>query len=325
MKIGIVKMAAGKYRDLAVERTFLPQGSDLVVINYTGDKQKLITDLKDMEALLVSYVPIDEEVMNGLSACRAIAVPAVGWNWIDTRAAKNKGIPVMANGPYCTQEVADHTMALILALNRHLLGYHRSVQTEHKWKWDAFPGITRLEGQTLGILGLGAIGRAVAKRAQAFGLSVIAHDPFVPEPLAQEAGVRLVAVDDLLEQADIISNHMNLNEGSHHFFNAPRFACMKRQPLLINVGRGESIVEADLIRALDDGTVRGAGLDVLASEEPELANHPLCGRDNVILTPHMAFYSETALFDCLRIACQNITCCLAGEYDKVNRFVPDNC
>ena len=115
---------------------------------------------------------------------------------------------------------------------------------------------------------------------------------------------------------------MNLNDTSRGFFNRKTFALMRRKPLLINVGRGESVVEAALVRALDEDVVSGAGLDVLASEEPKLEGHPLRGRPNVILTPHMAFYSDTALFDCLRIACQNLTYYLKGEHDKVNRFVP---
>ena len=228
----------------------------------------------------------------------------------------------MANGPYCTQEVADHTLALLLALNRRLMDYHRGVQADGLWKWDAFPDIRRLEGQTLGILGFGAIGRAVARRAQAFGIRVVAHDPFVPESLAREMDVELLDAPELLARADVVSNHMNLNETSRGFFNRETFALMRRKPLLINVGRGETVIEADLARALDEGVVSGAGLDVLAQEEPELEGHPLRGRPNVILTPHMAFYSDTALFDCLRIACQNLTYYLNGEHDKVNRFVP---
>lgn len=322
MKIGIVKMAAGKDREPDVERQFLPQGSELVMVKFTGDRRKLTEDLRGLDALLVSYVPIDAEIIDELDGCRAISVPAVGWNWIDAPASWKKGIAVMANGPYCTQEVADHTLALLLALNRRLLDYHRSVQADGLWKWDAFPGIRRLEGQTLGILGFGVIGRAVARRAQAFGMRVLAHDPYVPDTLAHELDVELVGVPELLARADVVSNHMNLNDTSRGFFNREAFALMRRKPLLINVGRGESVIEGDLVRALDEGVLSGAGLDVLASEEPELDGHPLRGRPNVILTPHMAFYSETALFDCLRIACQNLTCYLNGEHDRVNRFVP---
>ena len=322
MKIGIVKMAAGKHREPNVERQFLPQGSELFIVDFTGDRRKLAEDLRGLDALLVSYVPIDAEILDALDICQAIAVPAVGWNWIDAPAAWKKGIAVMANGPYCTQEVADHTLALLLALNRRLMDYHRGVQADGLWKWDAFPDIRRLEGQTLGILGFGAIGRAVARRAQAFGIRVVAHDPFVPESLAREMDVELLDAPELLARADVVSNHMNLNETNRGFFNRETFALMRRKPLLINVGRGETVIEADLARALDEGVVSGAGLDVLAQEEPELEGPPLRGRPNVILTPHMAFYSDTALFDCLRIACQNLTYYLNGEHDKVNQFVP---
>lgn len=263
MKIGIVKMAAGKHREPNVERQFLPQGSELFIVDFTGDRRKLAEDLRGLDALLVSYVPIDAEILDALDICQAIAVPAVGWNWIDAPAAWKKGIAVMANGPYCTQEVADHTLALLLALNRRLMDYHRGVQADGLWKWDAFPDIRRLEGQTLGILGFGAIGRAVARRAQAFGIRVVAHDPFVPESLAREMDVELLDAPELLARADVVSNHMNLNETNRGFFNRETFALMRRKPLLINVGRGETVIEADLARALDEGVVSGAGLDVL--------------------------------------------------------------
>ena len=240
MKIGIVKMAAGKHREPNVERQFLPQGSELFIVDFTGDRRKLVEDLRGLDALLVSYVPIDAEILDALDICQAIAVPAVGWNWIDAPAAWKKGIAVMANGPYCTQEVADHTLALLLALNRRLMDYHRGVQADGLWKWDAFPDIRRLEGQTLGILGFGAIGRAVARRAQAFGIRVVAHDPFVPESLAREMDVELLDAPELLARADVVSNHMNLNETSRGFFNRETFALMRRKPLLINVGRGRN-------------------------------------------------------------------------------------
>lgn len=322
MKIGIVKMAAGKHREPNVERQFLPQGSELFIVDFTGDQAQtrrrpegtgratgILRAHRRRNPRRAGHLPGHRRTRRGLE--------------LDRRpAAWKKGIAVMANGPYCTQEVADHTLALLLALNRRLMDYHRGVQADGLWKWDAFPDIRRLEGQTLGILGFGAIGRAVARRAQAFGIRVVAHDPFVPESLAREMDVELLDAPELLARADVVSNHMNLNETSRGFFNRETFALMRRKPLLINVGRGETVIEADLARALDEGVVSGAGLDVLAQEEPELEGHPLRGRPNVILTPHMAFYSDTALFDCLRIACQNLTYYLNGEHDKVNRFVP---
>ena len=147
MKIGIVKMAAGKHREPNVERQFLPQGSELFIVDFTGDRRKLAEDLRGLDALLVSYVPIDAEILDALDICQAIAVPAVGWNWIDAPAAWKKGIAVMANGPYCTQEVADHTLALLLALNRRLMDYHRGVQADGLWKWDAFRTSAALRGR----------------------------------------------------------------------------------------------------------------------------------------------------------------------------------
>ncbi len=226
-----------------------------------------------------------------------------------------------AVGEYCTDEVADHTLALLLALNRRLLAYDRQVQIGHSWRWNEVQGLKRLAGQTLGLVGFGRIGQAVARRARGFGLATLAADPRVPADVVQGHGAERVTFDELLSRADIISLHSNLDAGSRGLLNRAAFEKMQRKPLLINVARGGLLVEADLVDALDRGLVAGAALDVLAEDSPDLGHHPLVGRPDVLLTPHVAFYSESALEDLRRISASNIREFLEGRPDRVFRLV----
>ena len=182
-----------------------------------------------------------------------ISVLGTGFDSVDVHAATQLGIPVAAVGEYCTGEVADHTLALLLALNRRLLDYHRQVQVEHDFRWNRVQGLRRLAGQTLGLVGFGRIGQAVARRAQGFGLAVLAHDPMVPPEHAAALGVELVPLDELYSRADILSLHCNLSPENRGMLDAAAFARMARQPLLLNVARGGLVDEAALLEALEIG------------------------------------------------------------------------
>jgi D-3-phosphoglycerate dehydrogenase len=224
-------------------------------------------------------------------------------------------------GEYCTDEVADHTLALLLALNRHLLAYHHQVQTNRNWRWNEVRGVQRLADQTLGLIGFGRIGQAVCHRALGFGLRVLVCDPLIDALTANRHGARATDLQELLVEADIISLHCNLNATNRGLLNRAAFALMRRKPLLLNVARGALIVEPDLVEALDLGLVTGAALDVLTQDSPDLLQHPLAGRDDVLLTPHVAFYSESALADLRRISAENIRAFLEGRPDEVFRLV----
>jgi D-3-phosphoglycerate dehydrogenase len=312
--------AAG--RDLSIERAQLPASARFETFTYRGDDSDLLAACRNADAILTDYVPFGAELLRQLDRCRIISVAATGWDCVDVRAAAECGIRVSCVGEYCTAEVADHTLALILALNRHLLAYHEQVQSRRDWRWGEVRGLQRLSGQTLGLMGFGRIGRAVCRRARAFGLEVVACDPQVDAATAAELGARLCGFDELLASAQIVSLHCNLTDSNRGLLDHAAFARMRRKPLLVNVARGALIVEADLVRALDDGQVSGAALDVLAQESPDLAHHPLAGRADVLLTPHVAFYSETALVELRRISAQNICAFLQGRVDDVFRLVP---
>ena len=311
--------AAG--RDLSIERAHLPSPARIETFTYRGDKEALIGACRDADAILTDYVPFDDSVVQHLQRCRIISVAATGWDCVDVRAAAGRGIGVSCVGEYCTQEVADHTVALLLALNRRLLAYHEQVQQRLDWRWNEVRDVQRLAGRTLGLIGFGRIGQAVCRRARAFGLEVLASDPQIDEQTARRHDARLCDVDELLAASHIVSLHCNLHAGNVGLLNRDAFARMRQKPLLINVARGALIVEADLVRALDQAQVSGAALDVLAQESPDLAHHPLAGRADVLLTPHVAFYSEASLADLRRISAQNIRAYLQGKPGEVFRLV----
>ena len=306
---------------VAVERETLGSKGTVDVVAFSGDTRQLIQDLSPYDGILTDYVPQTGEIIAGLTKCKVISVEATGWTSVDAAAAAEKGIYVCALGEYCTQEVADHTLALLLALQRRLILFNNNAHLHKKWDWQSAPDIERMEGQILGLLGFGRIGQAVAARAKAFGLEVIAYDPFLPEVIAAGLDVPLLSLGEVLAVSDYISVHMAVDDSNKGFLDYAKFKKMVRRPFVINVARGLAVEEADLVRALDEGLVRGAGLDVLNSEDPDLANHPLVGRDNVILTPHVAFYSKMSLYLSYKIAVENIIHVLAGDFKRVNRIV----
>lgn len=312
--------AAG--RDLSIERRELPPAARVVTYTHRGDRAALVAACRGADAVLTDYVPFDRAVLAGLERCRIISVAATGWDCVDAAAAAERGIAVAAVGEYCTDEVADHTLALLLALERRLRDYDRQVQVGHSWRWNDVQGIERLAGRTLGLVGFGRIGQAVCRRARGFGLAVLATDPRVDAGTIRRHGAEPAGFEDVLARSDIVSLHSNLEAGSRGLIDRAAFAKMRRRPALINVARGGLVVEADLVAALDAGLVRGAALDVLAEDSPDLGHHPLIGRRDVLLTPHVAFYSESALKDLQRISAANIAAFLDGRPEAVFRLVP---
>lgn len=307
--------------DLQIEREELGPDTVLRSFVYTGDRNALLAACAAADGILVSYVPFTADVIAQLDRCQVLSVCATGYEGIDIASARAAGISVCAVDEYCTDEVADHTLSLILALTRRLLEYHHQVQDGGLWRYDTLTGLKRLRGQTLGIVGLGRIGRAVASRAAGFGMQVIACDPYANAPDALQNNITLTDLDTLLSASDVISLHCNLTTENERFLNAAAFRKMKRRPLLINVARGGLIDEPDLVAALDNGLIAAAGLDVLASESPDLAASRLRGRDNVILTPHVAFYSDDSIRENRQISARNIRHHFAGNHSAVRKYV----
>jgi D-3-phosphoglycerate dehydrogenase len=307
--------------DLDVEASVLGSDTEIVRYMYDGNEPGLIAACENADVILTAYVPLTRSVIDALPKCRLISVSATGYSCVDVDAATNAGISVCAIDDYCSEEVADHTMLLMLALCRRLLEYHEQVQTDHQWQWDSLSGLRSLADMTLGLVGLGNIGRAVARRASGFGMTVIAHEPYADIGSASGLGVRVCDMNEIYERSDIISLHCGLSAQNERFIDDNAFQRMAKRPILINCARGGLIDEAALVDALDAGRVSAAGLDVLTDESPDLSVCPLAGRHNVILTPHVAFYSDRSILENRRISASNIRHFLDGEHDTVRKYI----
>jgi len=308
-------------RDLKVETAILGPEVDIVRYSYDGDDRGLITACRDADVILTDYAPLTRSVIQQLHRCRLISVAATGYSCVDLDAAADAKISVCAIDEYCTDEVADHTILLMLALCRRLLEYHKRVQSRHEWQFDSLSGLRRLRDMTLGLVGFGKIGQAVAHRAAAFGLTIIASDPYGDKKLAAYLGIKLCDLPELFLTSDIISLHCDLTNENRKLVDKRAFGRMSKKPILINCARGELIDEEALLDALDTGQISGAGLDVLTDESPDLLELPLAGRDNVILTPHVAFYSDASMLENRSVSAANIRNFLDGKHAKVRKYV----
>ncbi|MFZ2068697.1 MAG: C-terminal binding protein [Xanthobacteraceae bacterium] len=266
---------------------------------------------RDADAILVTYAKLPGELLRQLKNCKAIGRFGLGVDNIDLPAAKELGIAVNYVPDYCLREVSDHAMALLLALARKVPFADKLVQSG-RWEVPPIVPLRRLEGQTLGLIGFGNIPRALTPKAKAFGFKVLTHDPFVKTAALAAAGVEGVSFDELLARSDFVSVHAPLLPSTRGLMNAAVFAKMKKGAYLINTARGPLVDEPALIAALDSGQLGGAGLDVVTTE-PLGKDSPLLGRDNVILTPHTAFYSVEALEELQTKCASDVARVLSGE------------
>jgi D-3-phosphoglycerate dehydrogenase len=248
---------------------------------------------RDADAVLVTYAKLTGELLRQLRRCKAIGRFGLGVDNIDTKTAAELGIVVTYVPDYCMHEVSDHAMALLLALARKIPFSNKLVQSG-RWEMPAVVPLRRLAGQVLGLVGFGNIPRALAPKAKAFGLKVVAYDPYVADDVFVSCGVEPVSLETLLARSDAVSVHAPLTPATRGLIDAAAFARMKQGAVIVNTARGPLIDEPALLAGLDSGHLGGAALDV-AAPEPVPNDSALIGRDNVILTPHTAFYSVEAL------------------------------
>jgi D-3-phosphoglycerate dehydrogenase len=237
--------------------------------------------------------PIDGAFMDALSKCRVLTRTGIGLDPIDVAAATERGLPVVHVPSYCEEEVADHVMAMLLCLARRLPVYNRSMR-KGEWDFSVATPYCALGGKTLGFVGFGKIPRKIALRAKAFGLNLVAFDPYLTNGHAKALGVELVTFEGLLERSQYISIHAPLTDETRGMFNKETFAKMRHSAILINTSRGPIIKESDLIEALRSGRLGGVGLDVREQEPPAFPNE-LNDFPNIVLTPHAAYYSAESL------------------------------
>jgi len=284
-------------------------GAELLLAE-ASTPQAIMQVARDADALLVTYAKVTAEMIGQMTRCRIIARFGIGVDNVDIAAATNASIVVTRVPDYCIDEVSDHTMALLLALARKI-PFANSRAHAGRWEMPAVVPIHRLRGSVLGLVGFGRIPQLVAPKAKAFGLKVIGYDPFVSEETMKRAGVEKVDFCELVKVSDHISIHTPLVPETNHLFNADVFRRMKPTAHLINTARGAVVDEEALARALDQGHLAGAALDVLSQEPPSTS--PLFGRDSVILTPHMSFYSAESLVELQSKAAEEVVHVLTGE------------
>lgn len=307
------------WESLDVERKTLDGLAELVPLQ-TKKPEEFLAQAEDCDALLNTYAgPITAEVMARMPKCRIIARYGIGVDTIDLDAATQAGIIVTNNPTYCIEEVAEHTMALLLACVRKVAVYDRLVR---RGQWELPPGkpMFRLSGRTLGLVGFGNIARQVAVRAAAFGMRILFADPVVQE--GPEIPGKRVELHGLLQESDFVSLHPPLTPDTRKMINDAALSHMKPSAWLINCSRGPIVDTDALCRALDAKAIAGCALDT-TDPEPLPDPHPLRGRENVIITPHVAWYSEQALVGLQAGAPSEVRRVLLGEWpvNVVNRGV----
>ena len=283
---------------------------ELVQLN-AKTAEELLPHMAQADALLVQWAPVTRPVIEALGKCRVISRYGIGVDMIDLEAAADHGIPVCNVPDYCIDEVSTHTLAFVLALDRHLFTHHQHVQSG---KWGGAPGGAplRLAEQTLGLVGLGRIGQAVARKAAGLGLKVITFDPYLSADRAAALGVESVSLDELLRRADYVSIHCPLTAETRHLIGAAQLAQMKPSAYLINMARGPVVDQPALAAALTNGTIAGAAVDVL-EQEPPAADEALLKAPNLLVTPHTSSWSAQSLVQLRQGVVQNVIRVLKGE------------
>jgi D-3-phosphoglycerate dehydrogenase len=293
--------------DLEIERTILAEYDAELVVAPNRELPTLIRLARDTDAIMTNWADVPAQLIDAAPRCRIIARLGIGLDNIDVRRATERGIPVTNVPDYCLTEVAEHTLALVLALARKIGLFHANARAGRYDLAAGFP-LRRIEGQTLGIIGLGQIGRRVAEKALALGMKVIAFNRSRPTP---PSGVTWADLNALLAHSDYITLHVPLTDDTRHMIGVAQLALMKPTAFLINTARGALVDHAALAAALAAGRLAGAALDVQEPEPPDLSQPPYSD-ERVIVTPHAAFYSTESVDELRRRVAHQVGTRLAG-------------
>ena len=298
------------------EKAVLAAGGAEIIVAPSGDEDTLVELAKDVDGILTCFAKVTERVVRAAEKCVVIGRYGVGVDNIDVDTATELGIAVTYVPDYCIPEVSDHVMAMLLSWNRRIVFFDRATKTKGWGTEGLGMRIMRLEGKKLGIVGFGRIGRAVAGRAQAFGLQVLVADPFVTAEAAQDAGAVKMELPQLLGESDFVTLHSPLMPQTQGMMGKDEFAQMRSDAFLINAARGGLINEDALYDALTSGQIAGAGLDVLVDLDPPI-DHRISQLENVIITPHTAFFSQEAVLELEERAAGEVVSIFQGK-------MPDN-
>lgn len=275
-------------------------------------EQEVIELTKDADGVINQYSKLNERVINSMQKCKVISTYGIGVDKIDVEVATKKGIYVCNVPDYCINEVADHAIAMLLALARQLFAMDRNTKSGVWGYKHVKTPIYRIEGKTVGVLGFGKIPRNLVKKLQAFDVNILVYDPYVDKETAEKFGVKKVELNELLEKSDFISIHTPLTPETRHMIGEEQFKKMKPTAYLINVGRGPIVDEKALYKALKERWIAGAAVDVLETE-PIAPDNPLLELENIIITPHAAWHSLESLAELQTKAAEEVVRVLKGE------------
>ena len=278
------------------ELEILEKHAEVDILRST-DHDLILDRAKVADVLMVVYAKVTSDIIENAPRLKGIVKYGVGVDNIDVQSATEHGV-IVANVPdYAIDTVADLALGLLLSLSRRIMIADRLMRSRNWGNYASPPSLLKgidLFGKTLGLIGIGRIGKAVGDRAKSFGTKIVAFDPYVSREMAKEMGVELVTLDELFRVSDFISLHSPLTEETRGIVNADSISRMKDGVFIINTARGPLIDHKALIEALKSGKVAGAGLDVLQTEPPR-KDDPIFDLDNVVLTPHIAWYTDEAL------------------------------
>jgi len=305
------------FGDVDMERTILEAVGAEVIALQARCEEDLFETAPNCAAMMNQYARIGAATIARMHRCEVIARYGVGVDIVDVPAASRRGILVTNVQDYCTEEVADHAIALWLTLARKLPDYDRATHAG-VWAWQSGQPVHRLRGRTLGVVSFGKIGQAIAARAKAFGVTIIAYDPFMTPEAVVERGAEPVSKDELLARSDYLLMQAPMTADTLHFLSDAEFAAMKPGAILVNTGRGPTVDNEALYRALTTGRLAGAGLDD-PEEEPAKradwspADNPIFTLPNVLVTPHAAYYSEESIRAARVVAATQVAKVLTGQ------------
>jgi D-3-phosphoglycerate dehydrogenase / 2-oxoglutarate reductase len=293
--------------DVEIERAVFKAAGLDALLGHCRSEADVLAAGHTAVALLVQYAPVTAGVLAGLPSCQVVGRYGAGLDTIDVAAAQARGVAIVSVPDYAVQEVSDHTIALILSLCRGIDGYARNVRSGG-WDLRARGQLHRLSTLRLGVLGLGRIGRAVARKAAVLGFDVVGCDIVPPA----NSAVPVLTMAELLATSDVVTLHLPLSAETFHLIDATQLATMRPTAVLVNTSRGGLVDQVALGQAIASGRLAGAALDVLEAEPPDPAS-PLLADERVVITPHVAFYSEESLAELKRRAAEGIVAALAAR------------
>ncbi len=274
-------------------------------------EEEVITVARDADAIITDYAPISEKVAAHLKQCKIVSSYNIGIDNINLKALNDKGIIVSHVPDYCLHEVAEYTIGLMFMLVRRMLDYNQIVK-DKEWKVMFDKPIYRMKGLTVGFVGFGKIAQTICQRMASFGFDFLAYDKYIQKFEQKDFSVNFTSLDEVFAKSDIVSVHLPLTTETHRMIGREYFSKMKPHAYFINTARGRIVDTDALYETLKEGRIAGAGLDVFDPEPPNW-NHKILTLDNVIITPHVAFYSEDSVKEMTRSAAENVRLALTGQ------------